>query len=53
LAHQVRSGQKTVLTPLKWDVCFTPESRRSVSYAADCVDDEIIGSRAAMLTFHG
>jgi hypothetical protein len=23
----VRSGSKTVLTPLKWDVGFTPESR--------------------------
>jgi hypothetical protein len=22
-----RSGSKTVLTPLKWDVCITPESR--------------------------
>ncbi len=22
--------------PLKWDVCITPESRHTVSYAADC-----------------
>src|SRR6266851_9609649 len=24
---EVGFGSKTVLTPLKWDVCFTPESR--------------------------
>jgi hypothetical protein len=29
-------GSKTVLTPLKWDVCFTPRKQTSVSYAADC-----------------
>jgi hypothetical protein len=25
--YNVRVGSKTVLTPLKWDVCITPESR--------------------------
>jgi hypothetical protein len=34
--REVRSGSKTVLTPLKWDVCFTPRKQTSVSYAADC-----------------
>jgi len=24
---EIRSGSKTVLTPSKWDVCFTPETR--------------------------
>jgi hypothetical protein len=24
------------VTPLKWDVCFTPRMQTSVSYAADC-----------------
>src|ERR1700730_16017559 len=32
----VRRGSKTVLTPSKWDVCFTPESRHRSCYAADC-----------------
>ena|ERR1700716_3486987 len=27
---------KTVLTPLKWDVCITTESRHRSGYAADC-----------------
>jgi hypothetical protein len=31
----VRDGSKTALTPLKWDVCITPEKQTSVSYAAD------------------
>jgi hypothetical protein len=35
VAVNVRSGSKTVLTPLKWDVC-TPRRQTSVSYAADC-----------------
>src|SRR5439155_23466329 len=26
-----RFGSKTVVTPLKWDVCITPESRRRSS----------------------
>jgi hypothetical protein len=30
------SGSKTVLTPLKWDVCITPRKQTSVSHAADC-----------------
>jgi hypothetical protein len=28
------NASKTTLTPLKWDVCITPESRQSVSAAA-------------------
>src|SRR3979490_3144420 len=39
-----RAGSKTVLTPLKWDVCFIPESRHSVSYAADCHGIHCYGS---------
>jgi hypothetical protein len=35
-ASIVRFGSKTVLTPLKWDFCFTPESRHRSAYAADC-----------------
>jgi hypothetical protein len=35
LTSPVRFGSKTVLTPLKWDVCFTPESRHRSGYAAD------------------
>jgi hypothetical protein len=27
MAANVAYGSKTVLTPLKWDVCITPESR--------------------------
>jgi hypothetical protein len=38
---QVRFGSKAVLTPLKWDVCITPEGRHR-SAALHCVDDEII-----------
>jgi hypothetical protein len=34
--RRVRSGSKTVLTPLKWDVCITTESRHRSGYAADC-----------------
>jgi hypothetical protein len=35
----VRSGSKTVLTPLKWDVCSTPESRhRSATLRGGEVD---------------
>jgi len=34
--HNVRVGSKTVLTPLKWDVWITPESRHRSAYAADC-----------------
>jgi hypothetical protein len=32
----VRVGSKTVLTPLKSDVCTTSRKQTSVSYAADC-----------------
>ena len=32
----VSYGSKTVLTPLKWDVWITPESRHRSAYAADC-----------------
>ncbi len=55
---EVGFGSKTVLTPLKWDVCFTPETRHrsatlpiamsssaTVQHLAatmHCVDDEII-----------
>jgi hypothetical protein len=28
-------GSKTVLTPSKWDFCFTPRKQTSVSYAVD------------------
>jgi hypothetical protein len=31
-----RFGSKTVLTPLKWDVCITPESRHSVCDVIVC-----------------
>jgi hypothetical protein len=31
----VSDGSKTVLTPLKWDVCITPRKQTSVSYAVD------------------
>jgi len=34
--RKVGFGSKTVLTPLKWDVRFTPESRHRSAYAADC-----------------
>jgi hypothetical protein len=30
------TASKTVLTPSKWDFCFTPESRHRSGYAADC-----------------
>jgi hypothetical protein len=40
-------GPKTVVTPLKWDVCFTPRKQISVSYAADC--DVIVCYGAAKL----
>jgi hypothetical protein len=51
-------GSKTVLTPLKWDVCITPESRHrsatlpiamsssgncGATSTLQCVDDETIG----------
>jgi hypothetical protein len=36
----VLNGSKTVLTPLKWDVCTTPRKQTSVSYAAAC---DVIG----------
>jgi hypothetical protein len=41
-------GSKTVLPPLKRDVCFTPEKQTSVSYAADC--DFVVGYGGAKPT---
>jgi hypothetical protein len=35
--RDVRLGSKTVLTPLKWDVCFTPRKQTSVSFAATVI----------------
>jgi hypothetical protein len=33
-SRDFRRGSKTVLTPLKWDDCFTPRNQTSVSAAA-------------------
>jgi hypothetical protein len=38
-------GSKTVLTPLKWDVCITPPESRHRSAAANC--DVIVGHDGA------
>jgi hypothetical protein len=36
IGPEVRLGSKTVLRPVKWNFCFTPESRHQSGYAADC-----------------
>ena len=46
-----RSGSNTVLTPLKRDFCFTPESRHRSGYAADC-DTVICGGGAKPTDLH-
>jgi hypothetical protein len=34
---EVRCGSKTVLTALKWDVCFTSRTQTSASFAATVI----------------
>jgi hypothetical protein len=46
----LRIGAKTVVMPLKWDVCFTPEKKASISYAADC--DVIVCGGATIYSKH-